>query len=105
MSGAALRGTIYDTNMNALAVSASVDNVYLSPAEIEMYGEDRELIARGLSEILGLDYDEVYEKTGRTGSWYVTAAKKLEKDKADEVRAFKSENNIRGVRLEADTKR
>lgn len=105
VSGAALRGTIYDRNMNTLAVSASVDNVYLSPAEIEMYGEDRALIARGLSEILGLDYDEVYEKTGRTGSWYVTAAKKLEKDKADEVRAFKSENNIRGVRLEADTKR
>ena len=105
VSGAAGRGTIYDRNMNTLAVSASVDNVYLSPAEITMYGEDRELIARGLSEILDLDYDEVYEKTGRTGSWYVTAAKKLEKDKADEVRAFKSENNIRGVRLETDTKR
>lgn len=33
--------------MNALAVSATVDNVYLSPAEIEAYGEDRALIARG----------------------------------------------------------
>ena len=32
------RGTIFDTNMNPLAVSASVDNIYLSPAEIEMYG-------------------------------------------------------------------
>ena len=31
----AMRGVIYDTNMNTLAVSASVDNVYLSPAEIE----------------------------------------------------------------------
>ena len=30
------RGTIFDTNMNPLAVSASVDNVYLSPAEIQM---------------------------------------------------------------------
>ena len=48
----AMRGTIYDTNMNTLAVSASVDNVYLSPQEIEMYGEDRDLIARGLSENL-----------------------------------------------------
>lgn len=104
-SGAAARGIIYDRNMNALAVSASVDNVYLSPAEIEMYGEDRELIARGLSEILGLDYDDIYEKAGQTGSWYVTVAKKLEQEKADEVRQFKAENKLRGVRLETDTKR
>lgn len=103
--GSTSRGVIYDRNMNVLAVSASVDNVYLSPAEIEKYGEDRELIARGLSEILGLDYDELYEKTGRSGSWYVTAARKIESEKADEIRAFKAEHGLRGVRLEADTKR
>ena len=101
----AARGTIYDTNMNTLAVSASVDNVYLSPQEIEMYGEDRELIARGLSEILGMDYDEIYEKSGQKGSWYVTVARKLEKEQADRVRAFKSQYGLRGVRLETDTKR
>ena len=101
----AARGTIYDTNMNTLAVSASVDNVYLSPQEIEMYGEDRELIARGLSEILDMDYDEIYEKSGQKGSWYVTVARKLEKEQADRVRAFKSQYGLRGVRLETDTKR
>ena len=101
----AARGTIYDTNMNTLAVSASVDNVYLSPQEIEMYGEDRDLIARGLSEILGMDYDEIYEKSGQKGSWYVTVARKLEKEQADRVRAFKSQYGLRGVRLETDTKR
>lgn len=103
--GSTSRGVIYDSNMNVLAISASVDNVYLSPAEIEKYGEDRELIARGLSEILGLDYDELYEKTGRSGSWYVTAARKIESEKADEIRAFKAEHGLRGVRLETDTKR
>ena len=101
----AMRGTIYDTNRNTLAVSASVDNVYLSPQEIEMYGEDRDLIARGLSEILGMDYDEIYEKSGQKGSWYVTVARKLEKEKADEIRAFKNQYGLRGVRLETDTKR
>ena len=99
------RGSIYDTNMNPLAVSASVDNIYLSPAEIDMYGEDRELIARGLSEILGLDYDDILEKTGRAGSWYVTVARKVEADTADQVRRFKTEYGLRGVRLETDTKR
>ena len=101
----AMRGTIYDTNRNTLAVSASVDNVYLSPQEIEMYGEDRDLIARGLSEILDISYDEIYEKSGQKGSWYVTVARKLEKEKADEVRAFKNRYGLRGVRLETDTKR
>ena len=52
-----------------------------------------------------MDYDEVYEKSGRTGSWYVTVARKIESDKADAVRAFKTEHGLRGVRLEPDTKR
>ena len=99
------RGVIYDTNMNALAVSASVDNVYLSPAEIEMYGEDKALIADGLSKILGLDRGDILKKAGQTGSWYVTVARKVESDKADAVRRFKSEYGLRGVRLETDTKR
>ena len=80
------RGTIYDCNMNILAMSANVENVYLSPAEIEMYDEDPELIAQKLSEILGVDYDSVLEKTRNTGSWYVTVAKKIEKETADKIR-------------------
>ena len=103
--GAASRGTISDRSGNALAVSATVENVYLSPAEIEANGEDRELIARGLAEILGLDERELFEKTGQKGSWYVTAARKLEREQADKVRAFKAEHGLKGVRLEADTKR
>jgi len=103
--GTASRGTIYDCNGNILAVSASVDNVYLSPAEIETRGEDRVLIARGLSQILDLDYDEIYEKSGRKGSWYVTIERKIEADKAEEIRRFKTENGLTGVRLEPDLRR
>ncbi len=99
------RGTIYDCNMNILAMSANVDNVYLSPAEIEMYGEDRELIADKLSEILGLDREDILKKTENTGSWYVTVARKVEKETADKVREFKNEYELKGVRLESDTKR
>lgn len=99
------RGSIYDKNMRTLAVSATVDNVFLSPVEIEMHGEDRELIARGLSEILGLDYDDILEKTSQNGSWYVTVARKVEQETADRVREFKLKNNLHGVRLETDIKR
>ena len=103
--GALERGVIYDRSGNVLALSAAVDNVYLSPAEIAANGEDRTLIARGLSEILDLDFDEVYEKSGRTGSWYVTVKRQVEREQADAVRRFKSENGIQGVRLETDSKR
>ena len=103
--GTVRRGVIYDCNGNILAASASVDNVYLSPAEIDANGEDRELIARELARILDLDYAEVLEKTARRGSWYVTVARKIEADKAAEIRAFKTEKGISGVRLETDSKR
>ena len=99
------RGAITDRRGRPLALSASVDNVFLSPAEIQQYGEDRELIARELSRILSLPYEELLEKSAQTGSWYVTAARKIERETADEIRAFKLQYGIRGVRLEPDTKR
>ncbi len=99
------RGNIYDRNMDPLAVSASVENIYLSPAEIEMYGEDKELIADGLSDILGLDRSDILKKENQTGSWYVTAARKIDRETAQKVRQFKIDNSLRGVRLETDTKR
>ena len=105
VQGAVSRGTIYDSKMIPLAVSASVDNVYLSPAEIELYGEDRELIARKLSEILGLKYEEVLKKCNDSSSWYVTVKKKVEREQADKVREFKNQYGLKGVRLETDTKR
>ena len=105
VSGSVNRGTIYDSKMIPLAISATVDNVYLSPAEINLYGEDKELIARGLSEILNMDYEEVYKKCQDSSSWYVTVKKKVEQEQADAVRAFKNEHGLKGVRLETDTKR
>ncbi|MBQ7895568.1 MAG: penicillin-binding protein, partial [Oscillospiraceae bacterium] len=105
VQGAVNRGTIYDSKMRPLAVSASVDNVYLSPAEIELYGEDKQLIAKNLSDILSLDYDEVLKKCNESSSWYVTVKKKVEQDEADRVREFKNQYGLKGVRLEPDTKR
>ena len=103
--GSAARGTIYDRTLRPLALSASVDTVYLSPAEIDRSGEDRELIARELGRILALDPAEILEKSARTGSWYVTVARKVEREQADEVRRFKEQYALHGVRLEPDTKR
>lgn len=99
------RGTIYDRKGEVLAMSAGVDTIYLSPAEIEQYGEDAAAIAEGLSEILGLDYEAVYAKTQNTGSWYEVVARKVEEDTAERVREFKESGGYNGIKLEADTKR
>ena len=99
------RGVIYDRNMNPLAVSATVENVYLSPAEIEMYGEDKELIADGLSKLLGLDRSDILNKEKQNGSWYVTVARKIDSETAQKIRQFKLDHSLSGVRLETDTKR
>ena len=99
------RGTIYDAKREVLAMSAGVDTIYLSPAEIAQNNEDAGAIAAGLAEILGLDYDAVYAKTQNTRSWYEVVARKVEEDVATAVREFKEEGGYTGIKLEADTKR
>lgn len=101
----AARGTIYDRDGRILAMSASVDTIYLSPAEIERYGEDAEAIAAGLAEILELDYETVYAKTQNTSSWYEVVARKVEPEVAARVREFKGEGGYAGIKIETDTKR
>ena len=99
------RGTIYDRNGKVLAMSATADTVYISPVEIAIYDEDIDLIARGLSNILGVDYDSVVEKANDRTSWYKTIAVKIDQDTADLVRRFKNEHELNGVKIETDTKR
>ncbi len=101
----AARGTIYDRNGKILAMSASVETVYISPWEIIQNDEDPELIATGLSEILGVDKDKILAMAAKTESWYQPVAYKVEADLAEQVREFKAENDLIGVKLQADTKR
>ena len=65
----AKRGTIYDANGKVLAESASVWQVVIAPIYLKT-DEQREAVAKGLSEILELDYDNVYKKTQQE-SYYV----------------------------------
>lgn len=99
------RGTIYDRNGRVLAMSATADTIYISPVEIAVYGEDVELIAGGLAEILGLDAQSIAEKAADRSSWYKTIAVKVDQETADRVRAFKNEHGLNGIKIETDTKR
>jgi stage V sporulation protein D (sporulation-specific penicillin-binding protein) len=101
----ASRGTIYDTNKEILAMSATVDTVYISPAEMLQYGEDASLIASRLSEILGVSYESIMEKWQDTESWYKTVAVKIEKEVSLQVREFKNEYDLKSLHIVNDTKR
>ena len=54
----AKRGSIYDSNGTVLAESASVWQVVMAPINFDN-DKQREATAKGLSEILGLDYNNV----------------------------------------------
>lgn len=102
---AANRGTIYDATGKILAMSATVYNVFISPHEMEIFEEDPALIARGLSQLLDVDEASILEKMQDKASWYKTIKKKLEAEDTERVRQFISDNKLKSVHLELDSKR
>ena len=110
----ASRGTIYDRNLNTLAVSATAETVLISPKEIAEYVEtqeaanekaaqtasekgtsftparvrDQQYVARGLSRILDVEQEKIESRMERTFSQYEIIQKKTEQSVADEVRRF-----------------
>ena len=98
------RGTIYDcTGENILAVSSTVETVTVNPGNIKK--EDKEKVAKKLSEIFELDYETVLKKVTKRSS-IETIVKKIDKEKTDTLRTWMNENNItEGINIDEDTKR
>ena len=98
------RGTIYDaTGKNILAVSSTVETVTVNPSNIS--AENKEKVAKALSDIFELDYENVLKKVKKRSS-IETIIKKVEKEKTDELREWMEQNNITtGINIDEDTKR
>ena len=98
------RGTIYDaTGKNILAVSSTVETVTVNPSNIS--AENKEKVAKALSDIFELDYETVLKKVKKRSS-IETIVKKVEKEKTDELREWMERNNITtGINIDEDTKR
>ena len=98
------RGTIYDaTGEKALAVSATVRTITVNPVNIKK--EDKEKVAKALSDIFNVDYEKTLKKVSRRSS-IETIAKKVEKEQADELMKWMEENGIlTGINVDEDTKR
>ena len=104
-SVSASRGSIYDRNLNVLATSAMVETVFLDPYEIDQEKQDVGVIARGLSEILGVSEEYVRTQAAETNMRYKIISRKVEADKAAEVRELISEEKIKGIHFEEDSQR
>lgn len=98
------RGTIYDaTGKKELAVSSTVETVTVNPGNISK--EDKEKVAKKLSDLFELDYEKTLKKVTKRSS-IETIAKKVEKEKTDDLRQWMNQNNITaGINIDEDTKR
>ncbi len=99
------RGIIYDRNMIKLAVNYTVYRVYISPREISDHYQAL-LIADGLSKLLGVDYQTVYDNTQKKKYADRNIKKNVEEETADLLRTYIAENNLeKQIHLEASARR
>ncbi len=93
----ATRGGIYDASGNALAISYTTFDVYAKPSRVK----EPEKVALTLSNLLGLDYDEVHKRV--TNKLVSESVIKLQVDStiAEQIIA----KNMAGVVLSENSKR
>ena len=101
----ASRGTVYDRNMEVLAASTSVENIFLDPLEMKQNHVDIDFLAENLAVLLDLDEDYIKKQASDTAMRYKLLRRKQGKEVCDAVRQFVSDNNIVGVHLEPDSLR
>ena len=99
------RGNIYDRNMNILAASVSVENVYLDPHELKQAGENIEEISEKLGEILEKDPIWIIQQAADLKQRYKQIAGRVEEETAAKIRSYINENDIKGIHLEPNTRR
>lgn len=91
----AMRGTIYDSDGNVLAQSATVWNIYLDPLEIGSE-EKRELITDEFAKLFEYDdeeKEELYKKT-KAQNHYEIVEKKVENNIKEKISEFVSKNKL-----------
>ena len=102
---AADRGEIYDRNMNILATSKSVENVYLDPHELKQSKADIEAISAVLGEILDKDPAWVAEQAADIKQRYKQIGARIDEATAAVIRSYINENDISGIHLEPTSQR
>ena len=99
------RGTIYDRNMNVLAVSESVQTLYLDPRELKQSKADLDSISAWLAQMLGLDAGWIKKQALDTSMRYKRIADRLDEQTATTIRAYINDRKISGIHLEPSSRR
>lgn len=98
------RGAIYDSTGKVLAQSATVDTITINPTKIKE--NNKEKVAKALSNIFELNYDDVLEQV-KSESSVETIIKKVEQNKIDELKEWMENNESAsvGINIDEDVKR
>ena len=91
------RGDIYDRNMNILAKDATCSMVYAFPGEVS----DPEGVAKYISELLNINYNDVLKKLTNTSLSYVVIQRGIENTAASKI----MEQGFAGIGTSEDKKR
>lgn len=110
------RGSICDVNGKYLAVSAQVDTITINPSSFIVKNNDpseakkktldnQQKIAKALSDIFTLNYEETLAKVQSEKKTEVIA-KQVDKELVDKLKSWQEENEITtGINIDPDTKR
>ncbi len=99
------RGVIYDRNMNILACSKSVENVYLDPHELKQSKADIPAIGQKLGEILELDPQWICEQAKDIKMRYKLVAARIDEATASQIREYINAQGISGIHIEPNSQR
>ncbi len=99
------RGIIYDRNMNILACSKSVENVYLDPHELKQSKADMASISQKLGELLDLDPEWIRTQAKDITKRYKQIAARVDEETAGAIRQYIIDNRISGIHLEPNSQR
>ena len=99
------RGQIFDRNMNVLACSRNVENVYLNPNELRQSKADLPQIAQDLGQILQKDPQWILEQGQNRKRRYQQIGARIDEDTGRKIRDYINENRISGIHLEPNSQR
>ena len=99
------RGDILDRNMNILATSVSVENVYLDPHELKQSKADIPALSSFLGELLDKDPAWIAEQAADIKRRYKQVGTQVDEETAGKIRAYINENGISGIHLEPTSQR
>ena len=99
------RGEIYDRNMNVLAASKTVENIYIDPRELQQTGADIPAMAQALAGILVVDAAKVEKLAADRTKRYHLISDRVAEETAAKVREYIEETGVEGIHLEPSSQR